>query len=81
MLPEYKIPLAVEVECFELSLVTSNVEPVHALLGSVDVELSINFGVDESDADTAAAPRVGGLFLSNGLIRSDGFNVFDWNLL
>lgn len=23
----------------------------------------------------------GGLFLSNGLIRSDGFNVVDWNLL
>lgn len=31
--------------------------------------------------DDAVVGSAGFLFLSNGLIRSDGFNVFDWNWL
>lgn len=56
-------------------------------------ELSVGFGIVVSAVvvvvvATDAADDVedvedvdGGLFLSNGLIRSDGFNVFAWNWL
>lgn len=37
--------------------------------------------IDEASVGFAAADCIGCLFLSNGLIRSDGFNVFVWNWL
>lgn len=48
-------------------------------------ELSV--GLEAVDSGVAAAVNDvidvvdGGLFLSNGFVRSDGFNVLDWNLL
>lgn len=57
---------------------------------------ALSVGFEAVDSDVAATANVlfvadvvaddvadddGGLFLSNGLIRSDGFNVVVWNLL
>lgn len=66
---------------------SSNVEPVTVLVYADD-------DVDDVAVVVAAAAEVVSvtfdivafsanvcLFLSNGLIRSDGFNVFDWNWL
>lgn len=60
---------------------SSEVEPVAVLVYGddddddvVDVEVSVTFEVVAFSANVC-------LFLSNGLIRSDGFNVLDWNWL
>lgn len=77
--------LAKSYRCFFES---SNMEPAAVLVYGDDVEdvdavavvvvaadvASITFGMVAVSADVC-------LFLSNGLIRSDGFNVFDWNWL
>lgn len=56
---------------------SSNVEPVVVWGDDDDVdddEVSVTFGIVAFSANVC-------LFLSNGLIRSDGFNVFGWNWL
>lgn len=68
-------PLAWDAHSVSFEAVDSDVAATAA-----DVIVADVIGDDVFVADFIADVD-GGLFLSNGLIRSDGFNVVDWNLL